>query len=161
MESASAMGHSPRAAAPEYAPSLAPVPASAAVTPAPATEPDPHAEFLAKDPDAQREILVRLLRAGESDAAIGARFRLSQWQVRNLRYRLGIRKDRGGNVHLAPRAPRPGGEAAAPVNVALQVTGAFEAGDLARRLLALGALFEAAPATYRVQLQIEQVTRGA
>ena len=46
---------------------------------------------------------------------------MSQWQVRNLRYRLGIKKDRGGNVYLdspdrkggaaagaaGPRAPTP------------------------------------------------------
>ena len=36
------------------------------------------------------------------DDKIGELFGLSQWQVRNLRYRLGIKKDRGGNVHLEP-----------------------------------------------------------
>jgi hypothetical protein len=113
------------------------------------------AEFLSQSPEGQRQVLVQLLRAGESDAAIGARYRLSQWQVRNLRYRLGIRKDRGGNVHLQPRGGRGQPAEAAPT-VALQIGGLFEAADLARRLLALGAMFESAPGTYRVRVHIEQ-----
>jgi hypothetical protein len=168
MESArTAMGGGMQAAA-EYAPPLAPAPTAGASAPAPTGAPgavrravvhaaagDAATEFLSQGPDGQRQVLVQLLRAGESDASIGARFRLSQWQVRNLRYRLGIRKDRGGNVHIAPRGGRGPAVEAAP-SVALELAGLFEAADLARRLLALGAMFEAAPGTYRVRLQIEQ-----
>lgn len=139
-----------------FAPSLAPV-APAAHEPQMAPPAAAAAEFLSQGPDGQRQILLRLLRAGESDATIGARFRLSQWQVRNLRYRLGIRKDRGGNVHLATRGR---GAEAVPAAVALQLSGSFEAGDLARRLLAMGAMFEAAPGNYRVRLQIDQPGAG-
>ena len=168
MESArSAMSGGMQAAA-EFAPPLAPAPGSSQhpgepLAQAPSSRrglshagmADPATEFLSQGPDGQREILVRLLRAGESDSTIGARFRLSQWQVRNLRYRLGIRKDRGGNVHIAPRGAR-GHSVEASAMVALQLAGMFEAADLARRLLALGAMFEAAPGTYRVQVHIEQ-----
>lgn len=48
----------------------------------------------------QRELLTRLTGEGRSDQEIGEEFGLSQWQVRNLRYKLGIKKDRGGNVYL-------------------------------------------------------------
>ncbi len=147
-------------AAAEFAPPLTPTPAAAGGSPAGEGAAlrrggDAATEFLSQGPDGQREVLVRLLRAGESDSAIGARFRLSQWQVRNLRYRLGIRKDRGGNVHIAARGGRGQAAETAP-SVALQLAGLFEAADLARRLLALGAMFEAAPGTYRVQVHIEQ-----
>jgi hypothetical protein len=162
MESARSVlgGGMPAAAA--YEPHLAPAPGGdePAASPSaarlgPAQAGDAGREFLSQGPDGQRQVLVQLLRAGESDAAIGARFRLSQWQVRNLRYRLGIRKDRGGNVHIAGRGGRGQAVEAAPT-VALQLAGLFEAADLARRLLALGAMFEAAPVTYRVQVHIEQ-----
>src|SRR5690606_39659379 len=48
----------------------------------------------------QRRRLVALIEDGRSDEEIGRLFGMSQWQVRNLRYRLGIKKDRGGNVYL-------------------------------------------------------------
>jgi len=151
MESARAPMHGPMQAAAEFAPPLAPAPGRRAS----GQDGDAATEFLSQGPDGQRQVLVQLLRAGESDAAIGARFRLSQWQVRNLRYRLGIRKDRGGNVHLQPR----GGRGAMPETmptVAVQLGGLFEAADLSRRLMAMGAMFESAPGTYRVRMHIEQ-----
>ena len=62
-------------------------------------------------PGRQRRALLDLLRAGKTDVEIGARFALTQWQVRNLRYRLGIKKDRGGRLQggTAARTALPGG----------------------------------------------------
>lgn len=62
-------------------------------------------------PGRQRRALLDLLRAGKTDVEIGARFALTQWQVRNLRYRLGIKKDRGGRLQAgaAEHTPLPGG----------------------------------------------------
>jgi len=56
------------------------------------------ADFRALAPRHQRRLILEQLRAGRSDLEIGARLALSQWQVRNLRYRLGLKKDRGGHV---------------------------------------------------------------
>jgi len=53
----------------------------------------------------QREILLKFAREGKSDEEIGNEFGLSQWQVRNLRYRLGVKKSRRGDVFLVePRS---------------------------------------------------------
>jgi len=59
-------------------------------------------DFHRLSPQQQRQALLELVRDGRNDEEIGELFGLSQWQVRNLRYRLGIKKDRGGNVHLEP-----------------------------------------------------------
>ena len=59
-------------------------------------------DFHRLSPQEQRQALLELVRDGRNDEEIGAMFGMSQWQVRNLRYRLGIKKDRGGNVHLEP-----------------------------------------------------------
>jgi hypothetical protein len=104
----------------------------------------------------QRQVLVDLLRAGKSDEEIGALFRMSQWQVRNLRYRLGIKKDRGGPVHVIGSA---GGSATAPergAHFAVRIHGAFEGPSIARRLAALAALLEAAAGRYEVEVTVEQ-----
>lgn len=99
----------------------------------------------------QRQVLAELLRAGKSDGDIGALFRLSQWQVRNLRYRLGIKKDRGGNVHVLPSAAGAAGS-----RVAVRIEGWFEGSELARRLMALGQMVEASPGRYRIEMGMEQ-----
>ena len=83
-------------------------------------------DFQRLSPQEQRQALLELVRDGRNDEEIGAMFGLSQWQVRNLRYRLGIKKDRGGNVHLEPIRMR-GVEAADPVD-------AFETGEGRPRL---------------------------
>ncbi|HEY8414937.1 MAG TPA: hypothetical protein VIK99_04110 [Thermaerobacter sp.] len=59
-------------------------------------------DFQRLAPHEQRQALLELVRDGRNDEEIGALVGMSQWQVRNLRYRLGIKKDRGGNVHLEP-----------------------------------------------------------
>ncbi|HEY8393859.1 MAG TPA: hypothetical protein VIK92_03565 [Thermaerobacter sp.] len=65
-------------------------------------------DFHRLPPQEQRQALLELVRDGRNDEEIGALFGMSQWQVRNLRYRLGIKKDRGGNVHLEPIRLRAG-----------------------------------------------------
>ncbi len=105
------------------------------------------------DPAEQRETLTRLVGTGKSDEEIGQEFGLSQWQVRNLRYKLGIKKDRGGNVYLrepeidleahgakvqgARRLlPSIDGEAASPPQSGLHISwgGSYRAEELASRL---------------------------
>ena len=80
--------------------------ASGASVPSPAANPGGAApgriDFHRLSPQQQRQALLELVRDGRNDEEIGELFGLSQWQVRNLRYRLGIKKDRGGNVHLEP-----------------------------------------------------------
>lgn len=104
----------------------------------------------------QRRVLIDLLRAGKSDEEIGALFRMSQWQIRNLRYRLGIKKDRGGHVHII--GPAPGGPAAADQtgHFTVRFVGTYEGAAIARRLSALSALLEAAQGRYDVDVTLEQ-----
>lgn len=83
-------------------------------------------DFQRLNPQEQRQALLELVRDGRNDEEIGALFGLSQWQVRNLRYRLGIKKDRGGNVHLEPIRMR-GVEATDPAE-------AFDTGEGRPRL---------------------------
>ena len=52
-------------------------------------------------PARQRRVLVDMLRAGHTDRDIARIFALTQWQIRNLRYRLGIKRDRDGSVRVA------------------------------------------------------------
>lgn len=118
----------------------------------------------------QRRLLIQLIEQGRSDDQIGSLLGLSQWQVRNLRYRLGIKKDRGGNLHLEP-AEEPAGDpqlqaaeaaAAAPEagsGLTLALAGTYRADQLARRCDALRALFEAAGADrrYLVRIQVSEL----
>lgn len=121
----------------------------------------------------QRRRLVALIEEGRSDEEIGHLFGMSQWQVRNLRYRLGIKKDRGGNVYLespdrksgAGAAGTPGRaagpEAAAPFTMHLQ--GLYDGETLSRRLAGLRAFLEAgAPERrYEVRLELTEVESGS
>lgn len=50
----------------------------------------------------QREILIELVRQGKSDKEIAELCSLSKYQVQHLRYRLGLKKDRGGNLIVDP-----------------------------------------------------------
>jgi len=105
-------------------------------------------------PGDQREVLIELIRQGKTDQEIGESFGLSQWQVRNLRYRLGVKKDRGGNVYIE----KPQGNAKDRIKAVdyataqddhkgLEVTirGEFRAENLAQRLGALQALVASGP----------------
>ncbi|EKP94037.1 hypothetical protein ThesuDRAFT_01761 [Thermaerobacter subterraneus DSM 13965] len=76
--------------------------AQGAGSPGPAGAAPGRVDFHRLSPQEQRQALLELVRDGRNDEEIGEMFGLSQWQVRNLRYRLGIKKDRGGNVHLEP-----------------------------------------------------------
>ena len=86
------MGHAAGPAAAQGAPATMSTAAGAA----------PRPNLQRMSPQEQRQALLELVREGHNDEEIGDLFGLSQWQVRNLRYRLGIKKDRGGNVHLEP-----------------------------------------------------------
>ena len=135
-------------------------------------------------PRRQRRVILDLLRAGKSDLEIGAQFALSQWQVRNLRYRLGLKKDRGGRVAPASRAPgleqeitevagriaRSAAEASEtrrrlprmPADddaerMAVRLAGRFDAGEAGRRLSALGGLLGASEGRYEVRLAVRQL----
>lgn len=119
----------------------------------------------------QRRILVKEVRAGRSDEAIGDRFDLSQWQVRNLRYKLGIKKDRGGNLRLVP----PQTETNSNSNPALQSGGGsqgldevreglrvafgaeIESDDLATRLEGLANLVDTMGGTFEASVRIQQL----
>ena len=135
-------------------------------------------------PRRQRRVILDLLRAGKSDLEIGAQFALSQWQVRNLRYRLGLKKDRGGRVAPAARAAtleRELGEVAGRIarsaaddaparrrlprmpaeddaeRMAVRLAGRFDAGEAGRRLSALGGLLSASEGRYEVRLAVRQL----
>lgn len=118
----------------------------------------------------QRRLLIELIEQGRRDEEIGSLLGMSQWQVRNLRYRLGIKKDRGGNLHLEPaeepdgalRLPPAEATAAAAADTAggfsLTLSGTYRADQLARRLDALRALFEAAgDRRYHVRIQVAEL----
>ncbi|MGI6548349.1 MAG: hypothetical protein ACOX2J_08050 [Bacillota bacterium] len=49
----------------------------------------------------QQRRLADLAAAGKNDEEIGNLFGLSQWQIRNLRYRLGVKKSRRGEVYMS------------------------------------------------------------
>lgn len=135
-------------------------------------------------PRRQRRVILDLLRAGKSDLEIGAQFALSQWQVRNLRYRLGLKKDRGGRVAPASRAPELEQEITAVAGriarsaaeatearrrlprmpadddaerMAVRLAGRFDAGEAGRRLSALGGLLGASEGRYEVRLAVRQL----
>lgn len=113
------------AAAPAHAGTM-PAGSQPAAGPGTTGSPGGRIDFHRLSPQEQRQALLELVRDGRNDEEIGAMFGLSQWQVRNLRYRLGIKKDRGGNVHLEPIRLR-GVEAPDPVE-------ALEAGEGRPRL---------------------------
>lgn len=116
----------------------------------------------------QREVLIDLVRQGKSDEEIGTAFELSQWQVRNLRYRLGLKKDRGGNLYVEPplgTTQVPAGPEAVPgMQVAvhqdglvLSIRGDYQAVELSRRLEALRALIMSDSAEKRYEIALELV----
>lgn len=98
---------------------------------------------------------------------------LSQWQVRNMRYRLGIKKDRGGNVHVdqadgaatgAPGTvgmlePFPAAEAVGSL-FALTMAGTVTAQQLAQRLEGLHAFFSSVNPDRPFDVRL-QITEGA
>ena len=142
----------------------------AASAPAPAPAIAPPEDFRSLPRTEQRRRLVTLIEQGRSDEEIGRMFGMSQWQVRNLRYRLGIKKDRGGNVYLdspdRPGAGRgaaqgPGAPAANPATAApftLALHGVYAGEALSRRLDGLRGLLEAAPQRrYEVRLELIEV----
>ncbi len=156
----------------------------------PAQEPRQHGEEQVgnlKDLPArrQRRLILDLLRAGKSDMEIGERFSLSQWQVRNLRYRLGLKKDRGGRVagaatrsaaleqeigEVASRIARTAAEASTArrrlpripaeedaERMMVRLAGRFDGADAGRRLAALGGLLGASEGRYEVRLAVRQM----
>ncbi len=133
------------------------------------TEGETAADLRAMAPNQQRRVILEMVRAGQSDTQIGARFELSPWQVRNLRYRLGVKKDRGGRVrrtaagrtqaHSAAtagtmRLPRL---AAAVERMGVRMAGLFSAEEAGGRLTALGGLLSSSEGRYEVRVAIHQV----
>lgn len=142
-------------------------------------------------PARQRRVLLDLLRSGQSDGEIGARFALTQWQVRNLRYRLGIKKDRGGRLRTAeapaPVAPAANGPSPEPLpsattipaasahraaphaeteppglgRMGVRLAGTLDAEDAGRRLTAIGGLVAASTGLFAIQVSIHQVQPDA
>src|SRR5690554_3632595 len=111
----------------------------------------------------QRRLLVTFIERGRSDEEIGRLIGLSQWQVRNLRYRLGIKKDRGGNVYLE-NPDRQGSRTTATTEASdvpsqspfsLVIRGTFYGEQLSRRLDGLRAFFEATDAQRQYHVHIE------
>ncbi|HEX6988213.1 MAG TPA: hypothetical protein VF282_01990 [Bacillota bacterium] len=124
----------------------------------------PEVDFRSLPRSEQRRRLVTLIEDGRSDEEIGRLFSMSQWQVRNLRYRLGIKKDRGGNVYLespdrkgtgaaAGAGRAAGSETTAPFTVNLQ--GVYDGETLSRRLSGLRALLEAGAPERRYEVRLE------
>lgn len=117
-------------------------------------------------PGQQRRLILAELRAGRSDLEIGEQFALSQWQVRNLRYRLGLKKGRGGR----PRRAGPElAEAAAPAarlaevaqRMGLRLGGRFSGAEAGRRLSALGSLLAASDGQFEVRVTCHEVEAAA
>lgn len=132
----------------------------------------PTADFRRLSRGEQRRVLVALIQAGRNDEEIGRMYGLSQWQVRNMRYRLGIKKDRGGNVHVdqtdgaanAPGTvsmldPFPAAEAAGSL-FALTMAGTVTARQLAQRLEGLHAFFSSVNPDRPFDVRL-QITEGA
>ncbi len=135
----------------------------------------------------QRRLLLQEVRAGRSDLEIGERFGLSQWQVRNLRYNLGLKRGRGGRAQPRPEAPRaaalqqeprtagavlvPGAPEQArrarrlpripgdpeAERMGVRLAGRFPAAEAGRRLSALGGLLSSSDGDYEVRLAIHQI----
>lgn len=133
----------------------------------------PAVDFRRLSRSEQRRVLVALIQAGRNDEEIGRMYGLSQWQVRNMRYRLGIKKDRGGNVHVdqadGAAAAGPGAGAlletfpAAEVAgslLALTMAGTVTARQLAQRLEGLHAFFSSVNPDRPFDVRL-QITEGA
>lgn len=119
----------------------------------------------ALSPEQQRRVLVDQVRKGKSDTEIGEAFGLSQWQVRNLRYKLGIKKDRGGNLRLVePQVPVRYEASQSSSNswddpaLILTVNGEFDSASLADRLEGLAQLVRSLPVgtSLNVRLRVIQ-----
>lgn len=111
----------------------------------------------------QRRVILEMVAAGHSDGEIGDRFALSAWQVRNLRYRLGVKKDRGGRIRAASgpegmsrplRLPRLD---AASERLGVRMAGVFDADEAGSRLAALGGLLTASEGRYEVRVAVYQL----
>lgn len=137
--------------------------------------PDRESDLKGLSPWQQREALTALVGQGKSDEEIGEEFGLSQWQIRNLRYKLGIKKDRGGNVYLRepeidlgqharaqPLARSLGESQGAPGQAGFHITwcGSFRADELAGRLEGLSDLIKADLENRPYQVRIEISERG-
>jgi len=115
----------------------------------------------------QRDTLIELIRQGKSDEEIGDAFDLSQWQVRNLRYRLGLKKDRGGNLYVEPPVSGAPSERMGEIDamghglcqdgLVLSIRGGYQAVELSRRLEALRALVMSDSSNKRYELVLELV----
>lgn len=121
-------------------------------------------------PGRQRRALLELLRAGKTDLEIGERFALSQWQVRNLRYRLGIKKSRGGALRgraAEPPTTRTGAEAGSlavavgdGARMDIRLHGRYPAAEAGQRLAALGGLVSASAGWVEVRVAVHQSPAG-
>ncbi|MEX2356382.1 MAG: hypothetical protein WD535_05020 [Thermaerobacterales bacterium] len=133
-------------------------------------------EFRSLNKGEQQRVLVGLIQQGRNDEEIGDIFGLSQWQIRNLRYRLGIKKDRGGNVHIEqvdgrPAVGLPGdllqafpaAEAAHGALFAMTMAGVMSAEQLARRLEGMRALCDSTDRDkhFEVRIQLTEAPQPA
>ena len=127
------------------------------------TEVDSTRDLRALPEPQQRRLILEMVAAGSSDGEIGNRFALSAWQVRNLRYRLGLKKDRGGHIRRAPgpdttaRAMRLPRLEAGSERLGVRMAGVFEADDAGSRLSALGGLLSASEGRYEVRVAVYQL----
>ena len=123
-------------------------------------------DLRALPPGHQRRLILAELRAGRSDLEIGEQFALSQWQVRNLRYRLGLKKGRGGRPRRAgaalAEAPAPAARLAEVVQrMGLRLAGRFSGAEAGRRLSALGSLLAASDGEFEVRVACHEVEAAA
>ncbi len=141
-------------------------PAAAGSLPAqlPSNDPRSATDILGLTEVQQRRLVLDMVRAGHSDQEIGACFSLTQWQVRNLRYRLGIKRPRGrhglpagasGQDH-APAGPRRmplvSGE-----RLGVRMVGEFSGDEAGSRLTALGTLLAAAEGRFAIRVAVQQL----
>lgn len=112
----------------------------------------------------QREILLQMVKEGKSDEEMGELFGLTQWQVRNLRYKAGIKKDRGGNIHLISQSQRTSTPEWSPniqkpepetLGLTLSIRGVHTGEESVRRLSALAALVGANIPDKRYSLSVQ------
>ncbi len=123
--------------------------------------------FTSMDTAEQQAVLLELVREGKSDVEIGDMLDMSQWQIRNLRYKLGIKKDRGGNVQLEPivtgrstpasliSLPQSDADGTLPdEGLILRVSGTYRASEVAQRLKALASLAMVESESMRYHLSV-------
>jgi len=122
----------------------------------------------------QQAVLLDLVREGKSDVEIGEMLDMSQWQIRNLRYKLGIKKDRGGNVQLEPLVETKSDSTGALVDLGpldekeeeqthglvLRVSGTYSATETAQRLQALASLvmIDADNMQYSLNIRLQETS---